>query len=50
MINHHHHQHDSPEEVECHDSWDARRGLRVWERYPRLSGVLLSHRTTYAFW
>jgi hypothetical protein len=24
--------------------------LPVWERYLRLSGVLLSHRTTYAFW
>jgi hypothetical protein len=24
--------------------------LPVWERYLRLSGVLLSHQTTYAFW
>jgi hypothetical protein len=24
--------------------------LPVWERYLRLSGVLLSHQITYAFW
>ena len=49
VVNHHHQQHDSPEEVECHDAWDARRGLPVWERYLRLSGVLRSHRKTHAF-